>query len=746
MHWLWIGIFLCINAIAQEPASPKAEKKNEAKAVVNEVITVTAEGTPVKVKDTPARVTVIDDTRIAREMVQNVADLVRYEPGVYVDQESSRLNLNGFNIRGIGANRVRTQIDGVRGAEQFDFGPISVHQYFLDVDLLKSVEILRGAASSLYGSDALGGQVSFQTKDPDDYLGLNRQQAFQVKSGYHSNNEGKFLSGTSAFRAGNYSFLGHVVIREHEAWDNQGTISSDDQTRTRPNPMDGGSNQVLVKAVRPFGDRAQLRIAAEYFESQTETQALTQQGFSNIFGVSTRISDSLADDTQDRLRLSLDHTWDPENLSLADHLSWQVHYQTNDTDQETSELQQTSVGPITQNIRRTGLVSFDMDSLGARILLRKAWDTARTSMQLRYGASFETSQFEQLRDRHDFDLDTGNPDAYEGSLIFPSRYFPTSDVRETGIFAEAEYLVWNDRLKLVPGLRYDRFTLSPDKNDTVFLESTESDTPPVGLDDDAVTGRFGAQMELTRHFSASAQFAMGFRAPPFNAVNSGFTNLAGGYQTLANPNLDPETSESQEFSLKSYGSRGSALITYFDNAYEDFIQDTVFVGVTQTGIALFQPQNVDRVSISGFEFEGDLRLTSSFWLRGAYADMDGKNSDTGEPLATVEPRKGVLGIAYHAPSRWGAQVHATFSAARKAGDTPALEDATPFLPGSYQVVDATVYWNISNQFTMNLGGFNLTDEIYWQGSQARGRAEDDPAINRYSSPGRSLSLDLQYRW
>ena len=67
-----------------------------------------------------------------------------------------------------------TQIDGVETSEQFDFGPFNVHQFALDLDTLKSAEIVRSAGSSLYGSDALGGVVSFFTKDPSDYLGADR--------------------------------------------------------------------------------------------------------------------------------------------------------------------------------------------------------------------------------------------------------------------------------------------------------------------------------------------------------------------------------------------------------------------------------------------------------------------------------------------------------------------------------------------------------------------------------------------
>lgn len=750
MRWIWVLLVFCTLGLAQQQdngSKPKESSNDEKETkTVMETMTVTAEGAPIKIKNTPARVSVIDSERIEKEMARNVSDLIRYEPGVFVERDGSRLNLNGFNIRGIGGNRVRTQIDGVRTAEQFDFGPFSVHQYFVDVETLKTVEILRGAASSLYGSDALGGQVSFQTKDPLDYLGTDRSTYFQVKTGYNSDNEGRFLSGIGAFKAGAFNISANVVLRDHESWDNQGTIDTQDRTRTKPNDIDGRSNQFLLKATRPTGDYSRLRLAFEFFDSQTDTQAFTSQGTSSRFGVTTTISDSSADDTQERMRFSADQVWQPQNLGFADTISLKGYFQTNDTDQRTLQVRASQVGPAVQNIRRSGSVSFDEETIGAQLTVRKTWASGSNTAQLSYGASYEQTEFEQLRDRRDFDLDTGNPDAYRGSLIFPTRYFPKSTVNETGLFAEFENQLWDGRFKWVPGIRYDRYELDPDQNDQIFLDSTQTDRAPVGLDDDALTGRLGLQLSLTENLAVSSQFAMGFRAPPYNSVNSGFTNLNGGYQTLSNPNLEPESSESLEFSLKAYGARGSALLTYFDNDYEDFIQNTVFIGVSDTGLSLFQPQNIDSVSINGFEFEGDFQIKEGLVLRGAYAYIEGENSDTGAPLNTIEPHKGVLGVQYQSNRNWGFQTSATFVSSKSRSDVSISQDREPFLPDAYQLFDATLFWNVSNQFRLNVGAFNIADETYWQWNQVRGRQANDPIIDRYSSPGRTLSVDLQYRW
>ena len=175
---VWLVLAFLLTALSAEdslaqvqPPAGEAETTEstdeEPKTFLDE-ITVTATLSPSPVRDTPGVVSVIDGDTIGDRMIENFADLVKFEPGVYVENDVTRLGLNGFNIRGVGGNRVMTQIDGVQTSEQFAFGPFSVHQPGLDVDTLRSVEIVRSANSALYGSDALGGVVSLFTKDPAD--------------------------------------------------------------------------------------------------------------------------------------------------------------------------------------------------------------------------------------------------------------------------------------------------------------------------------------------------------------------------------------------------------------------------------------------------------------------------------------------------------------------------------------------------------------------------------------------------
>ncbi len=120
----------------------------------------------------------------------------------------TRVGLNGVNIRGIGGNRGMTQVDGVDTSEQFDFGPFNDHQFTLNLDTLKSAEIVRSAGSALYGSDALGGVVSLFTKDPLDYMANRR---FPVVERIATLPEGTSSFGAAVADGWLYVYGGHVV-------------------------------------------------------------------------------------------------------------------------------------------------------------------------------------------------------------------------------------------------------------------------------------------------------------------------------------------------------------------------------------------------------------------------------------------------------------------------------------------------------------------------------------------------------
>ncbi|MEH6662313.1 MAG: TonB-dependent receptor plug domain-containing protein, partial [Parasphingorhabdus sp.] len=195
-------------------------------------ITVTATRSPVEVEDAPATVTVIDQEQMADEMATDVRDIVRFEPGVTVRRAPARfgaaLGTTGragnedFNIRGIGGNRVLIQVDGIRSPQGYTFGAQEVGRgNATDVGLIKSVEILRGPASALYGSDGLSGAVSFITSDPVDFISEGNSFGGFARAQYSSEDQEFSETIALAGQTGDFSAMLAYSRRDFQELDNK---------------------------------------------------------------------------------------------------------------------------------------------------------------------------------------------------------------------------------------------------------------------------------------------------------------------------------------------------------------------------------------------------------------------------------------------------------------------------------------------------------------------------------------------
>jgi hemoglobin/transferrin/lactoferrin receptor protein len=729
-----------VSAQAPAPAEPKPADRQATPTSSEpqrffDSVTVSATMNPAAVKATPGTVSVIDAGTIQRRLIENAADLVAFEPGIYIESNLTRIGLNGFNIRGIGGNRVMTQVDGVETSEQFDFGPFNVHQFSLDLDTLKTAEIVRSAGSSMYGSDALGGVVSLFSKDPVDYLAGQR---FHVGGKMLFDGRTRTGSGNIALAGGGsrvQASLFSSYASGHEPR-NQGSVRSENATRTALNPQDIREAQALGKVTVASGGGSILRAIVEVADHQVGTTAFTSRAMTVAGPSITNTADVTSDDTMQRRRLSVDQS--VVGLGLT-QWSWSGYVQQSDTRQVVDELRiTTGTGPAL-TVNRSGTLDYDQDSYGGALQGRQAFTPGGQSLLFTFGGSHKHNTFDMLRDRVDVNAATGAviPNT---ALILPTKYFPTSDVGESGAYVQAELRL--GAVTLVPGVRYDRFSLDADAQDAVFLASLSP--VPEDFHADASSARLGAAVRLSDAVTLHAQYAGGFRAPPYSAVNSGFTNLQGGYTSIPNTSLDAETSDNVEFGVRSATGPFSLAVTGFWNAYDGFIQQMLRGTNPTTRLLEYQYQNISKVKIRGVEFQGEVRLAETLRFRAAYAVIDGDDvsGTTDVPLDTIAPNQAVFGLLYAPKSnRWGTDLTVRAVQAQSAARAGAF-----FAPDAYGVVDLTGWFAIGRMVTVRGGALNLTDATYYQWSHVRGRSATDPVIDRYSSPGASGIVSVSYGW
>jgi len=709
-------------------------------------ITVTATRAPVAIADAPATVTVITDEEIADMLATDIRDLVRFEPGVTVRRAPARFGAalgvtgraqnEGFTIRGIGGNRVLIQVDGVRVPQGYSFGAQDAGRGgYADLGLIKSVEILRGPASALYGSDGLAGVVSFTTSDPADLLQGSADLGGFVRAQYASADDEFAETAAVAGRSGSWSAMLAYTRRDLKELDNKGTTGGVGEERTLPNPQDGQSDSLLGKLVWNEGGH-RVRLTGEYLKSKLHTDVLTGEGPAYLYGPtpSWTVDSLTADDTTERKRVSLDWTWEGEGA--VDYAQFATYWQDGEDIQFTDEDR----SPVEDRERYN---TFENRVWGLSAEARSDFATGPLAHRLSLGGDVSWTRQKGIRDG----------EVPPSGETFPTSAFPKTDFMLGGIYLGDEIALLDGALLLYPALRFDFYDLDP-QDDPLYPALSQA-----GQDDSRLSPKFGAVLRLGENVRLFGNYAQGFRAPTPSQVNNYFGNIAFGYTSAPNPDLGPERSESWEGGLRYVADNFSISGTAFTAEYKDFISQEVTSGsFTPSDPAIYQYINIGRVEISGLEGKADLHLDNGVTGRFAvaYAKGDEKLPGGGElPLSSIDPLSMVAGLGYRDPGgRFGGELIVTRNARKSLGRTTDVCSEECYRPGSFTILDATAFFRATEALTLRAGIFNITDETYAYWSDVRGLALDTsvsppaaPAVaEAYTRPGRNASVSLSFRF
>lgn len=714
----------------------------------DETITVTATRTEKAVEDVPATVSVIDEKRIEDDFVSDIKDLVRYEPGVTVRRGPARFTAaggsigrdrdSGFNIRGLEGNRVLITVDGVRVPDGFSFGAQAAGRGdYVDLDLVKSVEILRGPASALYGSDGVAGAVSFSTKDPEDFLKDGKSFGGGARVAYDSS-EAMWTKGVvAAGKSGDLQAMVAYTRRDGKELDNKGGNDSANTDRTTPNPQDIGSNAVLARAVWSPGDSSRLRFTYEQFDSDIDTNVLSAIAKPPL--AATSVLGLTADDDIERKRGTIDYRY--TGTGAISGVRAAVYLQDSKSLQTAFEDRNTAADRVRIN-------RFDNRVHGAALQLESKLTTGAAGHLIVYGGDYSKTRQTGVRD--------GTvPPAGE---VFPTRAFPTTDYTLTGLFVQDEITIADGRLTLFPSLRYDHYKLDP-RTDPLFTAFV-----PQGQSGSKLTPRIGAVVKATETVRLFANYTEGFKSPEPNQINNGFFNPVQNYRSIPNPNLEPESSRGVEGGIRFNDESVSAGVTAFSTRYRNFIDQVQISGAfTAANPAVYQFVNLSRVKIHGLEAKGSYRSDIGLGVEAAASYTKGSvrtaTAAAYAPLDSIEPFKFVGGVFYRPEGgRFNAQIIATHSDGKKLSrtnnscnaaarpPTPPFDPGSPatqcFTPPGFWIVDATASYRIGDRVTARAGLFNLFDKKYFWWSDVRGLTSTSIIRDAFTQPGRNAGLSL----
>ncbi|NHR08784.1 TonB-dependent hemoglobin/transferrin/lactoferrin family receptor [Chromobacterium haemolyticum] len=700
-----------------------------------ETVQVTAHRSSKSLAETAPNASVISRHKLDDQLVRDIADAVKYEPGVEVATDPARRGNAGYTIRGIDGNRILMLIDGIRLPESYagggsNNGAVSGRDY-VELETLRAIDIVKGPTSSLYGSDAIGGVVGYRTKTVDDFVPEEQGVSGSVKGFGGTANNGWGSSAGVGVKGERSDLMLLYTHRNGHETDNQGNNDSSGTLRTKPNPQSWDSDNVLAKLGFKPAANQRLELTLEHYRRDTDSHLL------NALGPGPRnayvVTNNQAKDRTQRDRASL--AWEGKQLGAFDRLAVKAYYQKLDNADTNTEWR-------SNGLRILSDYGFKQDSYGLTLEAEHNFQALSAKHQLLWGADLSRTDTSRPRIKTQYNPNGSTSNIVDGET-YPNKTFPDSHSERIGLFVQDE-IKFGNGLVASPSLRWDHYKMTP-QLDQAFANGNPNNYQVPTFKDSAFSPKLGLSLPFADHYTGFLQFSSGFRAPPFDDANMAFTNPIQRYQVLPNPNLKSESSRGVELGLKGQWDSVDFGLTAYANRYKDFI-DLADIGMIN-GLSAFQYQNIGEVEIKGVEGRAAWRFAPSWRAMASIAYTHGQNKQKNEPLASITPLNATLGLRYD-QAVFGGEAMLKLASANdrlpNIAQQGRSQTSPPFKAPGYAVLDLTAYWKPAKNTTLRAGVFNVFDQKYWKAADVRGKPSTERALDLFTQPGRNISASVEY--
>ena len=711
---------------------------------VDEELIVISSRIPTVASEVIGSVDSISSQDLDLKMIDGLAELVRFIPGVSAHKENQygRSFTEDLHIRGIHGGAIYL-IDGQRISDSYT----GYGRDIVDTDLLKKVEIMKGPSSVEYGSDGLAGAISYVTKDPSDLVeGGDRYLSINAST-QQSNKQEKlnFLTAAAGENIEGLLQLVHRGLNETKIHDG---FSLD------ANPFEGNQKSLLAKTIIHSSETTIFSLVADMQEWDGDWIVNTEKGFV-YFPAPRAVSSSIGEDEGSRERINFKIDLSPKNSSLLDTGSFTVF--TQDTEQRQLTVQQqvsflNGMQAAPTPTMRMSDFEFNQSLKGMTL---QAYKTL-TKHQMVYGLDYERTETTRPRMRAETNLITGTVSFSVDGENYPNKTFPDSkSVRKALFFNDRINLSDNQILSL--GVRYDNYELNT-SIDSYFLNGNSLGYQIKDVGDSETSIKVGYLYDISPDLTFYSQYSEGFRAPDYESANTVFTNFAYRYTVRPNPNLQSETSKSYEIGFRGQQDLGEWKLTLFKNRVKDFINAEA-IGFSPLGLVIYQYDNHEGVEIEGLEFEYNREISQSLYAKFAVAISSGED-DAGESLAEVDPKEVIIGLDWISSNeKWGMQglVNLVDSSKDDLKGVPTVgighecgtpgNECTPRATTSgYGLIDIFGFYNHNDNFQLRLSVENLTDKKYIRWASVAELPENDEELALFGEPGRSINASFRYRF
>jgi len=619
-----------------------------------EELFITATKIPQKISEVPAIASAISGDQIRRMGARDITDVLRRIPGLGITM--GYYGLTEIEVRGIkttNSEKVKMLIDGYSvnnifsgGATQF-FGELSVED-------VKRIEIIRGPGSALYGSNAVSAVINVITKDGSDMNGAS--VAYAV--GRHNTKKTTLQAGTNT---GDFDIAFSLDYLE-----------SDGPEMAIENDKFGSTDGRYNKTYRPIERLdAGLKLKYKGFRLNTRYTGFDKGGYVGIgYGAN---DDTEHDYAQYYTEVSYKYDFEKSSIlakAFLDKFDFSTQFQILPDHYAPldgvipSYYQNGIVGtPSVSGIKKGAELQFDIAIAETNSLMVGGLFEHRKTVDSGYKANYDPS----------------TPWAPEPDPL------PSGEMEDVKSIAnwtqEKERKVWalyvQDYWKIT-----DDFNLTLGVRKDYYSDFGHTTNPRAAL-----------VWHIDNHWNLKVLAGRAFRAPTFEELYNSNNGVAEG-----SADLDPEIMTTYEVSINTeYKNKGSAKLVYFNNRFEEKIQN---IGGHW--------RNTGGAKIWGIEAEWQKNITDQTSTYVNYTFVDSRDDDTKKELADIARHRGNVGVDVKVNQYITMNANALLMDSRSRAPTDTRNDAP-----AYELVDvAMVAKDFYKTLEIRASIHNLLDTNY----------------------------------
>lgn len=623
-------------------------------AVELDRVVYTATRTMQLLKDVPVSTELVSKREMEENGAITAADALETEIGVQVREDFSG---RGVMLQGVDPERVLVLVDGNRVIGRIN-GSIDLSQ--LSTQGIRQIEVVKGALSTLYGSEAIGGVVNIITEDPYQPL---RVTAEVTGGGYLPSPDPDYHSAVPASvfnpslevqsRRGRIGFQGGV------RYDRNGLMDTDPATAHTDGVEAADKWSAHGKLTYDFGDVARAIITGRY---HTESKHWVED--SGLTSVQVAYDD---EEVNRRADLSAELRCTPE---WAEMYSLKLYRSENE--HEWSKYTQ-------------GAYRHRKDVSEAR----ETYTEFSGQLTRRFGAAHRI---------------TAGGDIYLWDIHSRNELGDVSDEFTGSLTAWDGYLQdeWYLRpaFTLVPGVRYERHEVYGDH----------------------LSPKLSAMWSMTDDIKLRGSVGRGYRAPSSKELYFTFNHASAGYIVLGNENLEPETSMSYSVSLEhTYEDRSTSRVTLFHNDLRNLIDFDSLTVSEDYYLGIYRYENIVSAYTQGVELERSMRFGREWELALAYSYMRTYNRDTGEELLRRPNHSARVNVSWH-HGPWNARISGRYTSSMLHQSIYTTDDqVSDVRTNPYTLWDVSVGRDLGGGVHARLSADNLFDTTHPTFGPYRGR-------------------------